>query len=281
MFYLRKSDSKQRSNKLTAVTRNADSILKNLFGGIIEKHDFGVFINDKSNLNDVKAHYHNKCYVLFCKKTEENQKEESPQKVKSKLWIEIATIIWADKQNDLQNGQIFYLYEFHSEFIKHLKAKNIISDDEINSIRPAHIKPALLKVCSENIQFCCKVGCPDIICSKIFNIYDFLKREKNRRIDPPTLDSLKINTEHEAVILHRAAEIIKTQIDLITRTVEYPNPSDLQLNQSENSVPKVLQIFLLWIFDHHSFLSSTYFNSDAIKSWVLNISECVIFCARR
>ena len=95
--------------------------------------------------------------------------------------------------------------------------------------------------------------------------------------------SVDIDFSNEDEILHNAVRILRSEIDRIPATDEYPATNGVDLEASETFVHSSLKKVLQWLFDKCAFnsLDPDYESTAQIKRQYVTLAECSIYCSRQ
>ena len=127
---------------------------------------------------------------------------------------------------------------------------------------------------------------PDVVCSNSLTVGTMMTKVnaiinsyQNLEYESP----INVDFSNEDEILHSAVHILRSEIDRIPATANYPATSGVDLELSEEFVPRSLKKVLQCLFNICAFNSQDpdYESTDQIRWQYITLAECLIYCCRQ
>lgn len=233
------------------------------------------------------ARYHLVCYQNYVnERALSNISRREETKTRSIPYETIAknTVLFFKEKFEV--GEIVLLPLLCEHFRNALVKSKFKTIEEAEDVKSCFIKSKLEKVTEVKLKFYSHPGKPDIVASSEFSIV-FLCHKLIDSTKNFTGKSYEKNDNciNDNVALHRAAAIVRTEIDHIDRTDTFYLPQEVSMKYSMNFVPLSLRKLISWIIDEISFyrgsLPTEDKNHEGLWRRILSISECLIYCSTR
>ena len=188
-------------------------------------------------------------------------------------------------REQLEEGSAVLLPEMCKQYRETLVSLGI-DPDIASHTRSFFIKEKLKSLFGKEISFYSLRGMPDVVCSNSLTVGTMMTKVnaiinsyQNMEYESP----INIDFSNEDEILHNAVHILRSEIDRIPATANYPATNGVDLELSEAFVPSSLKKVSQWLFDKCAFnsLDPDYESTDQIKRRYITLAECLIYCCRR
>ena len=247
-----------RQKVLTAAReRNDDQMVQRL-----------LFVEDLFAKN---AQYHRACYQIYrTKRNIDAHKRKLVASIEASSHEKAATVAYESFREKFENGAVVLLPDICKEYRESLVSLGI--DPEVASqTRSFFIKEKLNLLFGKEISFYTQRGMPDMVCSNSLTVGAMMAKVRAIRKSYENTEYVKSSVDsdfsNEDEILHNAVRILRSKIDTIPATVEYPATNGVDLEVSETFVPNSLKKVLQWLFDKRAFnsLDPDYESTTEIK----------------
>lgn len=287
-FICGEAENLKKNKPLSKVNMRPSEVRQKVLDAALERKDDPVvqrllYVEDLFAKN---ARYHRVCYQTYQgKRNIEAHKRKLVASIESSSHDKAATLAYESFREQFQNESVVLLPEICKKYRETLVSLGI-DPDVASQTRSFFIKEKLNALFGKEISFYSQRGMPDVVCSNSLTVGTMMKKvhaiiETYENIEyENTLDN---DFSNEDELLHKAVRILRTEIDRIPATAEYPATNGVDLEVSEAFVPSSLKKVLQWLFDKRAFdsIDPDYESTDQIKRRYVTLGECLIYCCRR
>lgn len=287
-FICGEEENLKKNKPLTKVNMCPSEVRQKVLNAALERKDDPV-VQRLLNVEDLfakNAKYHRVCYQTYlAKRNVGAHKRKLVAKIEFSAHNKAATVAYELFREQFEEGSVVLLPDICKQYRETLVSLGI-DPDVASQTRSFFIKEKLNTLFGKEISFYSQRGMPDVVWSNSLTVgtlmkkvHAIIKSYQNLEYESP----IDIDFSNEDEILHNAVHILRSEIDRIPATADYPATNGVDLEVSEAFVPSSMKKVLQWLFDKYAFnsLDPDYESTDQIKRRYVTLAECLIYCCRR